>query len=343
VTYSKELMLQWLQAGAVVPLDDVWAADGLQAVTASAFTKMVTEADGKLYSAPLGLTITPTNFYDTAAFTKAGVTAPSNATRSWASVDEWNSNLDKLKAAGYPQTWSMFGDNVLFEIPFGQAVASTCGGSTFVALGNNWLKTAPADSPKYTDQCVVDGLKVIKGWVDKGWTPKGYPAVDYAKTQTLIESGQAALWQSGDWAPPVWKPSFTYDWVAYPDAKGAKPEMGVGLDSFVVPSGSKNQPAAKAFIAFMLTKSELETGMGRVPARTDVDLAKVIGNNPVEISIAQSISNFDTVPLWGLAVPTAVQDATYQAYQGLIDGSTAPDAVAKAIQDAIEAYKAAHP
>jgi ABC-type glycerol-3-phosphate transport system substrate-binding protein len=342
VTYSKDLMLQWLQAGAVVPLDDVWAADSLEAVTAPAFVTQATETDGKKYIVPLGLTIDPTNFYNKDAFTKAGVTAPSNPTRSWASVADWDANVAKLKAGGYTSPLSVFGDNTLYEVPLAQLLASECGAKTYTDMAANYQKTASADAPKYTDACAVKAFTAFKSWVENGWLAPGYPAVTYDQTVALFES-KAAIWQSGSWAPPGYKPKFPWDWMAYPDANGGKPEMQVGLDSFVLPSGSKNQAAAKAFIAFMVTKSELETGMGRVPARPDVDLTKVIGNNPIEISIAEGISNYDTVPLWGLVVPTSVLDAGYQAWQGLVDGSMDPASVAKAFQTAVDTYKASHP
>jgi ABC-type glycerol-3-phosphate transport system substrate-binding protein len=340
-TLNKDLLSQWLQAGAVVKLNDVWDQAGLEAVHDPAVVAQATEPDGSRYVVPLGLTITPILFYNKTAFEKAKVTPPTNPERAFGSLDDFSKAIDAVKAAGFDPPLSLFGDNVLYQIPLGQVLAAKCGGAQYMALAQNFLKDAPADAPRYDSGCALDAFKWFRQWIDSGWISKSYPAVTYDQTVALFET-KAAIWESGSWAPPVYTPPFAWDWMAMPSGVSGKPQMGVGLDSFVVPSGSKNQALAKAFIAFMVSKEELEKQMGRVPARTDVDLAKVIGPNDTEISIAKATSNFELVPLWGGVVPTDVVDAGYQAWQGLVDGSLTPEQAAKAFQDSVETYKSSH-
>jgi ABC-type glycerol-3-phosphate transport system substrate-binding protein len=332
-TYNYPVIEDWVKAGALLNLDDMWT-DSLKKVLPQSVIDQSKASDGHYYAYPLGLTILPTVFYNKPALQSAGITVNN---RQFGSMDQFEQDLATLQKKGFDQPMSSPGQSLVELLWFG-ALSSSCGPDTYSKLVHNWKD---ASAPKYTDACAVRAIDTLKRWGSAGYLPKGWAQVTYDQSTALFQKN-SAMWVSGDWAPPVYTPKFPWDWAALPAVAGGQPTpMGLGVDSFLVPAKAKNPAVAKAFIEYMTSPSVLEQKMGRVPARTDVDLQKVIGDNPVEISIAKEVSNFKQVPYFGISVPPSVLEAVVQNVAGgAVAGRMSSEDAAKAVQKAADDYRA---
>ncbi|MEO5314681.1 ABC transporter substrate-binding protein [Pseudarthrobacter sp. CC12] len=333
-TLYTELVDRWVKAGAVLPLDDVWEKDGLAAVHDKTTAEVATASDGKKYAVPLGLTVLPQLFYNKSAFDKAGVSVPKD--RTFASQTDFLQAMDKVKAAGYVPPVAATG--ALPDLPWSHLLPSSCGTETYLKMSGNWKKDAQ-NAPKYTDPCSIRALEALKEWSDKLF-PEGYSSVTYDQASALFDTQKSAAWLQGSWAPPVAKPGFDWDFALLPPVgESSKVAMPIGLDSFMVPAKAHNPQLAKSFISYMVQKSTLETGMDRVPARTDLDLSKVI-SSPLEANIAAELKNHELIPAWFSLVPNElIEPMTSAVGNGLLAGKMTAQQAGQALQDAADRYR----
>jgi ABC-type glycerol-3-phosphate transport system substrate-binding protein len=332
-TYNYPVIESWIKAGAVLNMDDMWT-DDLKKVLPQSVIDQAKATDGHYYAYPLGLTILPNVFYNTKALKDAGITVTN---RQFGTMEQFEQDLATLQKKGFDQPLSSPGQSLVELLWFG-TLSSSCGPDTYAKMVHNWQD---ASAPKFTDPCAVRAIDTLKRWGAAGYLPKGWAQTTYDQSIGLFEKN-SAMWVSGDWAPPVYQPKFDWDWAALPAVTGGQPTpLGLGVDSFLIPASAKNPSVAKAFIEYMTSPPVLEQKMGRVPARTDVDLGKVIGDNPVEISIAKDASNYKQVPYFGISVPPSVLDAVVQnVADGAVTGRMSSADAAAAVQKASDDYRA---
>lgn len=333
-TYNRPVVEEWVQAGALLNVDDMWT-DDLTSNLPEGVAEQSHASDGSYYAYPLGLTILPNVFYNQDALKEAGVTAP--ADRKFASMADFGDALTALQDAGFDPPIAAPGGS-LVELVFFATLSSSCGVDTYQEMVKNWENE---DAPKYTDECGVRAIQTMADWGSKGFLPDGYGQLAYDQAQGLFDSEKSAMWVAGSWDPPVHETDLPRDWAAFPPVDGGEPSaMGIGVDSFLIPAGSQNPAVAKAFIQYMTSSEVLEQGMGRVPARTDVDLAKVIGDNDLEISLAEDVADFDQAPYYGISVPASVLDAMVtNVGDGAVTGRLSAKDAAQALQDAADEYR----
>ncbi len=331
-TYNYPVVEDWVKAGALLNVDDMWTDSVKKALPQSAIDQSKAST-GHYYAFPLGLTILPTVLYNTKALQDAGITVTN---RQFGTMEQFEQDLQTLQQKGFDQPLSSPRQS-LVELAWFGVLSSSCGPDTYAKLVYNWKDAA---APKYTDPCAIRAIQTLQRWGSAGYLPKGWAQVSYDQAIGLFENN-SALWVSGSWAPPVYQPKFAWDWAALPGVTGGQPTpMGVGIDSFLIPAKAKNPAVAKAFIQYMTTPAVLEQQMGRVPARTDVDLSKVLGNNPIEISIAKEVTNLKQVPYFGISVPPTVLDAVVQnVAAGAVSGRMSAEDAASAVQKAADGYR----
>jgi hypothetical protein len=92
----------------------------------------------------------------------------------------------------------------------------------------------------------------------------------------------------------------------------------------------------------MISKEVIEDGMGRIPARNDVDLSKVI-ESKLEISLAESAKNGEQIPYWSTAVTVSQEQAFLQSVvAGAMAGSKTAQEAAEQLQKAGDDYRSQH-
>ena len=338
-TLQPSLMEEWIAAGALQPLDDVWEKAGLDKTVSETTASIATAADGKKYSVPLGLTQTPYLFYNKEAWTAAGAKLPNAKTHEFASVEEFNSNMELLKKAGKVPL-SIPGSFI--EYTFNAPFQSSCGAKVYEEIAKNW-KPEGESAKKYTEPCAVQAIDQLVAWAKAGYFAPGLESMTFEQSQTLFDTQKASSWIMGSWVPVVYEPkNFNWDWAMLPSV-GAEPiAHGVGVDSFLLPAQAKNPQLAKSFIEFMVQKATLEDGMGKIPARTDVDLNKVIKSD-VEVSLAGAANSGPQVPYWSTTA-TVSQEQAFSQYvvAGAMAGKMTAEEAAQKLQDAADQYRQQH-
>lgn len=339
-TLQSAIMEEWIDAGALQPLDDVWEKDKISESVSETTTKLATATDGKKYSVPLGLTLLPYVFYNKDAWAKAGATPPDPTTHVFGDLEAFNESLAAVKAAGYTP-FSVPGvpfAEYMFSSPF----SSSCGSDLYLEIANNW-KADGENAPKYTEDCAVKAIQQMVDWNKAGYFPEGLEGLTFEQSQTFFDTQKAASWIMGSWVPPVYEPkTFEWDWALFPSLSDAPSAHGVSLDSFLVPAAAKNPELAKSFISFMTQKDTLENGMGRVPAREDVDLTKVM-ESKTEISLTEAMKTGDQTAAWFSTIPASIEQAFAQhVVSGAMTGAISPQEAAQRLQDAADEYRAAH-
>lgn len=339
-TLQSAYMEDWIAAGALLPLDDVWEDSDLASAVSQTTVDLATASDGNKYAVPLGLTLLPYVYYDTEQWAEIGGVAPDSTAHTFASVEEFTASLQKAKDAGL--TALSVPGNPFTEYLFGSLFQSSCGTDLYTEISLNWQQGNDGDA-QYTEQCVVDALQQLSDWAADGYFAQGLDSLTFEQSQTLFDSQKAPTWIMGSWVPPVYEPTdFTWDWALFPSLGDEPTAHGVSLDSFLVPAGAKNPELAKSFIEFMVSKEQIENGMGRVPAREDVDLSKVI-ESPLLTSIVETLVDSPQAPGWFTMLPASVEQEFSQAVvSGAMTGSVSPADAAAALQAAADEYREQH-
>ncbi|GAB3609018.1 hypothetical protein GCM10027414_11430 [Humibacter ginsengiterrae] len=338
-TLQPSLMEEWISAGALQPVDDVWKKSDIASTVSKTTTQIATASDGKHYAVPLGLTQTPYLFYNKEAWTAAGATLPDATTHQFASLAQFNSDMDKLKAAGkIPLSIPGSFIEYMFNAPF----QTSCGAKKYEEIARNWQPNG-ASAPKYTEACAVKAIDQLDKWAEAGYFAPGLESMTFEQSQTLFDTQQASSWIMGSWVPPVYEPkTFSWDWAMLPSIGSEPTAHGIGVDSFLIPAKAKNPDLAKSFIEYMIQKNTLEQGMGRIPARTDVDLNKVI-TSKVEISLADAAAKGEQVPYWSTTA-TVTQEQAFAQYvvAGSMTGKMTAKEAAQKLQEAADTYRSQH-
>jgi len=338
-TLQPSLMEEWISADALTPLDDVWDKDGIAKTVSETTARIATAADGKKYSVPLGLTQTPYLFYNKDAWAAAGATPPDPNTHQFASVEQFNSAMDALKKAGkVPLSIPGSFIEYMFNAPF----QTSCGSAKYQEIATNW-KPGGESAAKFTDPCAVKAIDQVSTWAKAGYFAPGLESMTFEQSQTLFDTQKAGSWIMGSWVPPVYEPKdFKWDWAMLPSLGTEPTAHGIGVDSFLVPARAKNPPLAKSFISYMIQKDTLESGMGRIPARTDTDLSKVI-KSQLEISLADAAAKGTQVPYWSTTATVSQEQAFAQnVVAGAMTGKISAQDAAQKLQDAGDQYRQQH-
>ncbi|MGJ0203330.1 extracellular solute-binding protein [Leucobacter sp. gxy201] len=339
-TLQDAYMEDWIAAGALQPLDDVWKENDLESVVSGTTVDLATASDGKKYSVPVALTLLPYVYMDTEQWASFGGAAPDPETHTFASVDEFSDSLQAAKDAGL--TPLSVPGNPFVEYLFGSLLQTSCGTDLYTEISTNWQKGGEK-SAEYTDPCVVNALEQLGEWGEKGYFAQGVDSLTFEQSQTLFDTQKSPTWIMGSWVPPVYEPEgFTWDWALFPSLGDEPTAHGVSLDSFLVPQGAKNPELAKSFISYLTSKAVVEDGMNKVPAREDVDLSKVI-ESPILTSIVEQYQTAPQAPGWFTMLPASVeQEFSESVVSGVMSGRVSAKDAAAALQDAASTYREQH-
>ncbi len=310
------------------------------------------QAGGYLGIIPSGITATHAFYVNTAVLKDCGL-EPAKT------YSELVAQVPVLKAKGYEtvlmpsqDTWVM--QSCLFSMIAGRF------------CGEGWEKKILAGEAKFTDADFVAALNFVKKMYEDGVLDKSTLAVGYGEGPGLFATNTAAYYIDGDWrmgafitdkttgqaliAPDKQNeflitvfPEIDVEGVKFNKSNTAVLATGFGI-SAALEDGSPKLEAAWKLVKWLsgneVETYRLSTGGLATPSRTDIDYASLT-LEPLQIAMANLAKEYDkaTVVIDGVfegPVYTPLNDGL----QAIGLGTQTPDAVAKATQDAFDAWKA---
>jgi glucose/mannose transport system substrate-binding protein len=240
----------------VVPLDDIYAAQGLEKVFPADLLTLL-KYQGHYWGVPVNIHRANVLWYNKSLFAKAGITA---APASW---DEFFADADKLKAAGIAPIALSAHDGYELNHTFETILLGTLGPDGYRGL---WT-----GQTKWSDAKVTTALNTFKKYIS--YANPDYAALGWANAAALLDGGRAAMMINGDWENGEFiAAKFTdYGWAPIPGSAGSFDALS---DSFALPAKAPDPDNAKAWIALAGSKAAQEKFnplKGSICARTDCD------------------------------------------------------------------------
>ena len=219
--------------------------------------------DGNLYGLTYGVNAEAI-VYNKEAFAKAGATPPKTLSEFWAVCE-------KLKAAGIVPFVTNMGSGWPMQ-QFDKLPVAISGDSHF----HDGMLNDP--TPYAADKPYGRSLGFVKTLIDKGWTEEDRTADTFQPSKGWMASGKAAMWYFGPWsinqivaegAAIEGVKDFTADKIGLfplPYDDSGKSNVVIGPDNALgVSANSDNPDTAKAFVAFLLTESNMAETAGFIP------------------------------------------------------------------------------
>lgn len=266
---GQETIANYLAAGQIKPLDDLFAETGLASVLPQTLIPLISK-DGHPYSVPVNIHRSNVLWYNPKVLAAAGVTA--NPKTDFDTLDKFFAVCDTIKAAG--KTCLSLGAPWTAIHLFENIMIGTIGADKWNGL---WT------SPPTTDWASADVTKGIENFAKAlSYTnPDASTLSDWQPASKMVADGDAAFNIMGDWAygyfanqPPnglALKPHTDFDWATSPGTYGV---FNFLSDSFVLPVGAKHPDATLDWLKVCASKAGQEAFnpfKGSICARTDCD------------------------------------------------------------------------
>ena len=267
---GQETIANYVAAGQVKPLDDLFASTGFSAVLPQTLLPLISK-DGHPYSVPVNIHRSNVLWYNPKVLAAAGITA--NPKTDFKTLGDFFAVCDQIKAAGKiclslgaPWTAVHLFENIMI---------GTMGADKWNGL---WA------TPPTTDWNGPDVANGIANFA-KALTYTNADASTLPDWQTpskMLADGDAAFNIMGDWADGYFSgtveggnlaltPGTDYGWAPVPGTKGIFQFLS---DSFTLPKGAPHPDNAKAWLTVAGSREGQEAFnpvKGSICARTDCD------------------------------------------------------------------------
>ncbi len=280
--YAGNRMAPFVKAGLFEDVSDVWKDNGLDDQLKSAAASMT--IDGKKWGVPYtyyqwGI------YYNKDVYKKAGVTEPKN----WA---EFVANCEKIKATG--------ADCLTTGDKGGWPAAGIFDYINMRTNGYEFHMDLTAGRVKWTDPKVkaafAEWAKVVP------YMSANSTAIDWQDAAALMAQGKAANYVMGNFAVDTFKKGgMTNDnlgFLIFPEiTPGVARSEEAPTDTFHIPSGAKNKPDAKKFLAY-LASADAQTAMNGILGQLPVNNKAKAADDPFikagfeELSSAHALAQF---------------------------------------------------
>ncbi|GGG81611.1 extracellular solute-binding protein [Paenibacillus radicis (ex Gao et al. 2016)] len=319
-------------AGLIQPVNELidshqdWK-DGFMPNSFDAFT-----VDGKIYSAPMGLSPTSILYYNKSILEQNGLTVP----KTW---DELMNAISVLKGKG------------ITPIALGNKAAWLAQSSIFSSLadrvtGTEWfLKAVKQDGASFTDPEFVQALTYMQDLGKAGAFQDGFNAIDNTQMEQMFAQGKAAMMIDGGWALSNLASNANAEALeqmgatVLPTIPGGKGEpntlsgvVGVGMGLGKDATGTKKDAAFELIYAMSgpdAQKRTLESNQ-LVSYKVELDKSKV---SPIFSEVYELVNNVKLTPVYDGKLTSAGGEAVNNGLQELLMGGK-PEDIAKKIQDA---------
>lgn len=299
--------------------------------------------DGKFYGIPTGAQAIPLVYYNKDLFAQAGIDAPPT---TYAELLE---DAAALKAAGITP----------FEIGGGgeDTWATTFALNAIVAADvltadPEWFLKRENDEVAFSDPEFVSAAAKVAQLTKDGLNDPDGMTRTYADLEQAFLDGKAAMYPMGSWftAAVDAKKLTNFGVFGWPsdDGKPAYPVVtGAGMN---INANSKNVELAKKWaLAFATDKENLDATVitdGAIVTVKGYEIPEGVGALYTEMvaGYETAVAAGGTVPAWGNitgdgALPPGFNDKLIPANVDLLNGTTAPDAFAKYLDEQYAASK----
>lgn len=252
-----------VEAGHLVPIDDVWAQNGLDTV----FSRAVADActyGGKKYAIPVTQHFVAF-FYDVRLFKRLGLAPPAD----WAQFLEV---CEKIRQAGVSPL--ALGSREMWpaQFWFDYLLLRTA--------GPEYRQRLMDGKASYGDPEVRAAFALWRELLERGFFNPAPETLDWSQAATLVRQGKAGMTLMGTWAighfeKLGWEEGAGYDFFVFPVVDPAAPPVAVGPIDVLVASRASDPSGAKAALSFFaMTEPQMEMSRGsgalapnlRVPA-----------------------------------------------------------------------------
>lgn len=321
-----------VDSGSLTPIDDMWEREGLDDVVAKSIADSATLYDGTRYLVPFNYHYAGM-FYNTQVFADAGIT---ELPGTW---DEFLEVAETLKNAGV--TPIALGSKYRWpaQFWFDYLLLGTAGPDYRAALMNG--------AASYDDDEVARAMAMWKDLVDRGYFAPNANADTWTDASDRVARGDAAMTLMGTWITGYWNeiglvPGDDYAFFPFPVIDDSVPVSVVGpVDGFVVSAHGNNPEGGKAFLAFMMSDTDVQlawtNAVGAVSANVNVDPANY---NDVTQHVIATIGASDNFAFnYDLATPPPVAEVGLSMFAEFMDDPSRVDAILEqAASDAASAF-----
>lgn len=207
------------------------------------------------------------------------------------------------------------------------------------ALSGDWGKSA----------AVAQALAKIKEWGDKGYFQDGYVTEDSANTKMFVFNGQAAMvMDNSGMASDIVANDYEgsqYGFFAFPNGKDGKPgrvSAYVKVTQFNKDLSEEKFAAAMKFWDYYYSAESLAAHQS-IEQPTAIIGAQLSEKMQLADGLLELIDQSGSYTTTDLDVPSEVMDVIFSSEESVLLGDLAPEDFGAAVQDAVEAYKAANP
>jgi glucose/mannose transport system substrate-binding protein len=322
-----ELLGQYVSAGYVEPITDLYQSEGWNDVMPKDLVDLMTK-DGQVYSVLAGVHRGNGLWYNKKLLDAQGISVGPTM-----SVDEFLADAAKLQAAGL--TPLCVGDSDIWTSAelFENTLLGVIGPDNYLGLFNGSIAF---DSPDVKNAMQIYGQLL-------GYQNSDHAALSWDQATKKLMQGGCAFNSMGDWAYGEFvnakqKDNEDFGWVSHPGTDGA---FVIVADGFVL---AKNAPHPADTIDWLKTVGSKETQeafnplKGSIPARLDADRSKF---GPYHNWSMDSFKSARLVPsiVHGEAAPAAFQQALNDAVTTFVADRNA-DAFAQSLATAMRASSA---
>ncbi|MBW7922637.1 MAG: extracellular solute-binding protein [Rubellimicrobium sp.] len=319
-------------AGALHPIDDMWAAKGLDDVIARPVADSATIYNGQRYLVPMNYHYAGM-FYNTKVMADIGMTEPP------ATWDDFLNLCEALKAAGITPVALGSRDRWPAQFWFDYLLLRTA--------GPDYRARLMAGDARYDDAEVAAAMAMWKDMFDRDLFAANANADDWTDAADKLARGEAAMTLMGTWITGYWNgngltPGEDYDFFEFPQITEGIPNAAVGpVDGLVIAHNAANMEGAEEFLAFMVSDAGVQAAwadaQGALSANVNVDPAAynvVMQKAAATVAAAEAFAfNHD------LATPPPVAEVGLSMFARFIDDPSQTGAIlAQVAGDAAAAF-----
>lgn len=260
VHMGHELIDTWVTTDYMVPLDDLYQANGWTTAFPQGVLDIVSY-NGSYWSVPVNIHRANVLWYNKQVFADNNLTPPTT-------FDEFKTVAEALKAKGIAPL--AIGDNGIWASTnlFETVLVGTLGADAYKGL---WTGQTDWNSPEVTQA-------INNFWMMYGYANSDHASLTWDQAADLLIDGKAAMTIMGDWVAGEYGPAGKnwdgYGWALAPGNTGIFDALS---DTFGIPKNSKNPDLTGQFLTLLGSKDGQELFnplKGSICARTDCDPSK---------------------------------------------------------------------
>ena len=297
-------MWPFVNAGLLAPVDDLWAAEGLEKVVPPTLQAMH-KFDGHYYSVPIDVQRTNLIWYNKRVLDKYGIDPDTLTT--------WKRFFDaatRLRAAGMSTPIQVAASWTVAET-FGNIMAGQ-GLAGYEDWVNGKIRAA-------TDPRIVRALNLLKSY--SAYVNRDHVGLDWTVALRRVARGESAFYGMGDWANGDFRAAGLvygkdYGAIVVPGTKGM---YGVTIDSFVQPRGLVRPLNSTRWLRIAASREgqdAFNVPKGAIPARMDAQITRYDAYQRWALA---SFKGAKIYPSFGAAMPQIYVRSLEPALEALID------------------------